>query len=180
MIKNKRGVSVVIGYVLLITTAIAMSVIVYQWIKSYVPQDSVECPSDLSISVTSFEYEKGLWLNLTLKNNGHFNIGGIFVRGSNRTQTQQEIATINLESYALYETVGQGSIIFSSSGENTFKPGNEKEIFLYLAKDTESISPYSGEIYFIDIIPTRWTEIDGKTEFTSCGNSRITKEIVSL
>jgi len=41
--KNKRGVSIVIGYVLLIAISIVISILVYQALKTYVPKEALEC-----------------------------------------------------------------------------------------------------------------------------------------
>ncbi len=177
--KNKRGVSVIIGYVLLISTAIILSIIIYSWIKTYIPKDSEECPEGVSISLIDYDYEKEEWLNLTLKNNGRFNIGGLFIKASNKTESEQEIATMDMDRYALGEQTGQGAIIFADTiGSNPLKPGEEEFIFLYLGGN-EDVEQYVGEIYFINIIPTRWIEIDEREKFTSCGNSKISEEIDS-
>lgn len=179
-LRDKRGVSVILGYVLLISTAIILSVIVFQWMRSYVPRDATECPTGVSISVLNYEYSTEDWLNLTLKNNGNFNIGGFFIRASNKTLSEREIATIGLEGYVLDQTVGQNAILFTGAGAiNSLQPGYERKISFDLSLNDEEkgIFPYQGEIYFIEIIPTRWIEIDGRDRFVSCGNSRIIREI---
>src|SRR3989339_666862 len=53
--KNKRGISIMIGYILLVTGAIVMGSIVYQWMKTYVPADSLTCPDGISIYLSEFE-----------------------------------------------------------------------------------------------------------------------------
>ncbi|HTY43911.1 MAG TPA: hypothetical protein VMC80_01590, partial [Patescibacteria group bacterium] len=54
---SKKGVSEMIGYVILITIALVMGAIVFAWIKSYVPADSLTCPDGVSISVRDFNYD---------------------------------------------------------------------------------------------------------------------------
>ena len=48
---NKKGVSVIIGYVLLIAFAILISAGVYAWLKTYVPREPLNCPDGVSIFV---------------------------------------------------------------------------------------------------------------------------------
>jgi len=43
MVRNKKAVSAIIGYVLLVTMGIVMSVIVYNYLKTYVPADALDC-----------------------------------------------------------------------------------------------------------------------------------------
>src|SRR3989344_8392030 len=76
---SKKGLSVMIGYILLISMAITMSAIVYQWVKTYVPQDSIECKDGVSLFVQGYNYDCGAdTLNLNLKNNGRFDLAGYF------------------------------------------------------------------------------------------------------
>ena len=58
----------VIGYVLLISMAVAMSIIVYQWLSTYVPKDTPKCPDDTSLTITELVFQIGtslvlIWLN---------------------------------------------------------------------------------------------------------------------
>ena len=36
---SKKGLSIMIGYVLLVTAAIVIGVVVYQWMKTYLPTE---------------------------------------------------------------------------------------------------------------------------------------------
>lgn len=90
---EKKGLSVMIGYVLLITSAVVMGSIVYIWLESYVPREVPQCPEGVSIAVIESSCVNGN-ISLRLKNNGLYNIDGLLVRGSSRPG--QEIATIDL------------------------------------------------------------------------------------
>ncbi|MEK6842805.1 MAG: hypothetical protein AABX84_03230, partial [Nanoarchaeota archaeon] len=97
MIKNKLGISVMIGYILLISMAIMMSIIVYQWVKTYVPQKSIECEDGVSLFVQSYNNDcDNERLDLTLKNNGRFDIAGYFIHAT--TSPTQELAVIDISS----------------------------------------------------------------------------------
>ena len=52
--KDKRGISVMVGYVLLVTFAIIISVIVYNWMQSYVPQEDLECEDGVSLIIQKY------------------------------------------------------------------------------------------------------------------------------
>ena len=49
--RGKKGVSIIIGYVILIAVAITMSFLVYAWMKSYVPKEELKCPDDVFIRI---------------------------------------------------------------------------------------------------------------------------------
>ena len=42
-----------IGYILLITFAIVIAVVVFQWLKTYVPKEGIACPDEVSIYISS-------------------------------------------------------------------------------------------------------------------------------
>jgi len=90
---NKKGISEMIGYVLLISFAVIMSGIVYIWMKSYVPVDAIQCPDSVSVMVDNLDCVGGN-LSLTLKNNGLFNIDGLFIKAA--FKPGEEIAVNNL------------------------------------------------------------------------------------
>ena len=162
---NKKGLSIVIGYILLVSISIAMSVIVFQWIKNYVPTEEVNCPEGTSIFVKSIDYDcENSILNLTIKNNGKFSINGFYIRATN--VSNQEIATINLASEIitggkLYE----GSVEFSEEIENLLDPSEERIISF----DVEG----HNQIYKIEIVPTRIQEEEERRLLVVCGDSEI-------
>ena len=79
---NTKGVSVIIGYVLLVVIAISLSLLVYAWLKGFLPGDIEKCPDETSLIITDYSCENGK-LALTLKNQGLFNLYGFIVRVNN-------------------------------------------------------------------------------------------------
>ena len=76
---NKRGVSIVVGYVLLITIVIAIAGIVYSWLRWYVtPGEDISCPDGVSLVIKEYECVGDI-LNLTIKNKGRFSFDGFVV-----------------------------------------------------------------------------------------------------
>ena len=85
-IKGKKGISEIVGYVLLIVIAISLSLLVYTWLKGQIPKETEKCPGDVSLVISDYScYDiSGVKrLNLTLQNNGLFNIGGFVARVKN-------------------------------------------------------------------------------------------------
>ena len=89
--KDKKAVSVLIGYVLLVVFAVILAAIVYQWLRTYVPTEGLNCPDGTSIFISETSYCDNQ-LNLTLKNNGRFDVSGYFLHASN--SSGEDIGTI--------------------------------------------------------------------------------------
>ena len=169
-IKSKKAVSPMIGYILLISAAILMSVIVYVWLKTYVPKEALECPDATSLFIKNYTCILND-LNITMRNNGNFNIAGYFIRIAN--VSGQELATVDLSRKLKNQfgglTLGSSILFSPSEGGNSFTPNEEATH----AFDVSGIST----IYFVELTPTRIQEKDEKTRTASCGNSKIKEEI---
>lgn len=80
--RNKKGLSEIIGYVLLIVFAISMSVLVYAWLRASTPKAEVACPDAVSIELTAYDSvprEDGMYLYLNVTNRGLFGINGVSI-----------------------------------------------------------------------------------------------------
>ena len=163
IIKNKRGISVMIGYIFLITITIIISTIVYQQLRTYVPTEKVECPEGVSVFLKKVVYDcDNKELNITLKNNGRFSVAGYFIAATNKSD--QELATIDLSKYTK-SGVG-GFVIFDFLSQNSMSPNKEiKSVF--------DLSSSSSQFYSLNIIPVRYQEIENRNRIVSCGDSRI-------
>ena len=161
---KKRGVSVLIGYVLLVVFAVIIGGIVFTWLQSYVPAESLGCPDGTSIFIRESSFDDGLsQLNLILKNNGRFDIAGFFIYATNIST--QETATIDLSGYSNNnEEIFENSIVYLF-GSNSIKSGDTKI-------STFDIPSELGTLYSITIIPIRY-QIEGNRErFVSCSNAK--------
>lgn len=170
---DKKGLSVMIGYVLLISIAIIISVVVYQWIKTYVPAETLECRSGVSLYVKDYIYDcNANTLSLTIKNSGRFNVAGYFIHGAKNLN--DNIATTDLSDYTEY---GEGgSVIVPPSGNelNPVKPGNE----VPNSPNVFNIPLTEGQMYFVEIIPVRYEEINNKNRIVICSDAKV-KEVLS-
>jgi hypothetical protein len=170
--KKKKGISIMIGYILLVTIALVMAAIIYAWVKTYVPTETLECPDGSSIFIKDIEYDCAGSLNLTLKNNGRFNLAGYFIHASN--VSEQELETIDLTDYfnssepaeamSLYPNTG---IKFHSTGENTLPPNNEVRHIYNL-----SGAPF-GILYSIEVVAFRYQTDGSKKRLVSCSESAV-------
>lgn len=167
--ERKKGVSVMVSYVLLIVFVIIIGALVYQWLKTYVPAQALECPDGVSLFIKEANFDPSdSQLIITLRNNGRFNLAGYFIHATN--SSDQELPTIDLSGY-LNKTKGPGiifgnSVLFLATGDNFFHPGSERSYFF-------DIPSSIGEPYFIRITPTRFQDVNEKQRFVSCGDARV-------
>ena len=171
MKRDKKGISIMIGYVLLVTAAIVMGVIAYQWIRSYVPSEGLSCPDDVSVFVSDYWCDpNNVTLNLTFKNNGKFSIAGVFVHVANDPGI--EIGSINVGSTVSRGGVSAGNaVVFLSESANSMLPGDEKTISL----DMYKMGP--DKVYLVTVTPARYQEVEGKLRFVNCGDAKIRERI---
>lgn len=172
--KNKRGVSVIIGYILLIAIVVAISVLVYQWMKSYIPQNALQCPDGVSASIPDYVYNCSLKeLNFTFRNSGTFSVAGYFVKAANNPD--QTLATLDLTPYYTgSRKVANGAVLFSNylSGNNPLDPGSTIS-FSTNGFNTSTL----GTLYRIEVTPVRYVKYNNQIRFTICGNAKISQKV---
>jgi hypothetical protein len=169
MIKNKRGLSAMIGYILLIVLGIVMSVVIFTSLRTYVPQDPLECPDGAAIFVKNATCSNGENLTITIKNNGKFNVAGYFIRGTNSAEL---LSTIELYENFFPDPTGEiqvlgNSIMFSVSESNSLNPGEEKI----------SLFELDQEIIAFEIVPTRFQGEGKNQRYVTCTNAKVVEEI---
>ena len=81
---NKSGVSLMVSYVLLILIAVALSLLVFSYLKIYIPSNQKpECANDFSLIIQSLSCSLATDPNemtITLQNKGLFNADGVLIR----------------------------------------------------------------------------------------------------
>lgn len=169
-INRKKGLSVIVGYVLLIVITIVMASIVYQWIKTYLPKEQIDCPEDVSISISKIDCQKdasNIFLDIGLRNNGRFDINGYFIRSSE--DVTAELAKIDLSQYIDPDSGTSQNLISSVrfKGNYVLEPNSEIE------DSFEILLSNVSDIKFIEIIPIRFQD----SNFVTCSNKKI-REIV--
>lgn len=84
MFFNRKGISEMVGYALLIATALSLSLLVYAWLKSYVPGPVESCPDDVALVLADVVCDPAQKvLNLTFQNKGLFTVNGFYLKASN-------------------------------------------------------------------------------------------------
>lgn len=97
---NKRGISVIVGYALLVGMGIALSVLVFQWLRYYVDStgdEELTCPEGVNVIITEANCTGTIAGNLeiTLKNKGRHNVDGFVIRVNDRPGADQGFYTFD-------------------------------------------------------------------------------------
>lgn len=151
-IKSKKGISEIVSYTLLIIIAVAVSVLVFSFLRSYIPKyQTPECPTDINIDVRDIICSSRN-LEITLSNKGLFSIDAAFVR-------------LNPPGREVKSLVAGDSLI---EFENPLIPGNITTIEVAL----NSYTPGAG--FRIEVQPARFNE---KNELAACENLAIQKNL---
>ena len=148
-----------IGYVLLVSAMIVMALIVFQWMKTYVPKDTLECPDDVSLLISKTDCSNSS-IYVNVKNTGLFDINGYIIRG------------IKKDDYGLDEIIelNDGYFIFS----DVLKPNSNYEQHNNFGGDGTNIY----NIESIEIVPVRFQKDNaGKERTVVCGDAAIKKEL---
>jgi hypothetical protein len=116
-INNKKAVSLMISYVLLVTIAIIMSIIVFAYLKTIANVEPViDCKEGTSITIEDYscDVDKGE-ISLIIKNNGRFNVDGFiatFGGNENREPSAKLKITEGQEATLAHFKSGKDSIPF--------------------------------------------------------------------
>jgi len=87
MRKNKKALSQIVAYVLLIVIAVSLSLVIYAWMKNQIPKRSAECPDSVSLIINNYECENPGELVVLFKNKGLFDIDATIVRARMKDET---------------------------------------------------------------------------------------------
>ena len=89
---NKKAISELVSYVLLISLAVAMSGAVYAWLNFYVknPFPEESCP-EVRLIIQDYNCAAGKILNLTVQNRGRFDVDGYIIKINNGSSRDYNI-----------------------------------------------------------------------------------------
>lgn len=178
VIKNKKAISPLLSYVLLISFLIIIAGIVYVGLKTYIPSDKTECPAGVSIAIKSINCPVSTYfppavelyfLYLEIENNGRFDIGGYIVNAKNQTDTF-DFSKYFIEGNPL--NIGRGkfgnTIIFTPTTiNNPFTPESNVTNFFW----------NNGNITSIEITPIRFENEGDNQKFVICTDAKITSPV---
>jgi len=87
--KNKKAISILVSYVLLITLAIALAAGTYYFLRTYAekPLPEEACPEGTNIVVENYSCMDGK-LDIKIKNRGLHAVTGVYIKISNETDSE--------------------------------------------------------------------------------------------
>lgn len=172
LVKSKKGVSIFLGYILLVVFVLVLAIIVYQWIQSYVPIKELTCPSGASLIIENYKCSDNK-LVLNLRNNGNFNLGGYFVYVT--TNPNVNVATVDLSSEidAYSQLYPTGVKLSGNSSSNSLVPGGRET-------DTFDLTGIGGVVYSVEITPIRWLKEENRIKLSSCKDAKIKEKLVCI
>jgi len=86
IMKNKKAISELITYVLIVSLTLALAGIIYGWLKFYTshPFPEQSCP-EVSVALIDYRCAGGI-ITLTIQNRGRFDIDGYILKINNGTR----------------------------------------------------------------------------------------------
>ena len=156
---SKKGMSEMVAYVLLVVIAVGLSVLVYGYLKIYVPKNNLGCPTDVHITLDDYTCVGDgprLTLNLALRNRGLYSFNGAYVRIGKPGEVYRELlnTTVYLDGNLVPGNV-TNRIYTTINGKYTVVPAN----------------------YILEIEPAI---LKGRAKPTLCNEALITQEIECL
>lgn len=144
---NKRAVSTMVSYALLVVIGIAISAIAYPYLKNIVtPPQYVECPPDMSVSIEEVQCNRADWsLSLRLLNRGLFNVTGVYIRFAH-------------ENWSVRPQINTGREVFLKGSTDTspLAPGQETSLMSYNVGDLGHL-PENGT-FIVEVQPAVYEE----------------------
>ena len=116
--QDKKAISNIVAYVLLISITIGLSITVYNWLRFYVSEEIVEqCPDSVNIIIEDYNCTSGTngFLNITLKNKGLFSVDGYILRVHDSSDAE----------FGFYVLTDTGTPITPGAKDITIYPFNE-------------------------------------------------------
>ncbi len=178
---KKKGVSPLISYILLIVVGITMGLVIYGWLRTYVPAEITKCDQDVSLQVTRYTYDcTNKIFKLEIKNNGRFNVGGYLIRATN--DSSQDVANVPLGRYynkTSFTYIPSTSFLVSPSLSNDLEPEKDWSLENNLFNLTRTgIPAFQGNITKIQITPIRIITTSRGTKAPAiCSDATITERI---
>ncbi len=146
---NNKGVSVMIGYVLLISIAVALSTAVFFYLKLYLPDERPDCYQDINLVIDGASCKKDspnpgvstVYINFT--NKGLFTVDGAFIKIGDYDRIFRE--TLNKPEEGLMSRC-------KNNNNLSLKPG---EMF---CRSYTYNNPLPGKLQEISVQPFIWIE----------------------
>lgn len=95
--QDKRGISNMIAYVILISITLSLSVLVYNWLRFQFGEEVPDtCSERVNLVLSSYDCPSGSsWLKVDIKNKGLFDVDGYILRVHNRPGADFGLYTVD-------------------------------------------------------------------------------------
>lgn len=129
--KNKKALSEIVSYVILIVITLSIAALVFAWLRFYVPSENERetCPDTISLFINEYACTSSTpkTLNITLENNGYFNIAGFYIRASDNL-TKKPITLLNSTFPGMVAALGPGRHDFNFSNNKHLFPQQKTNV----------------------------------------------------
>ena len=162
---HRKGVSEIVGYILLIVITLTLSAFVYAYLKFYVPKEVPECAEDTNIIVQDYICTiNNSKLEIIVANKGLFKVYGMYVRlGDEGKRIRTQILGSS-----------DNDFYFRESGKLGLLPGTSAVKKFNLA-DLGGVSIQPRKTYILEIQPAVF---DSSNKLIACNKAVITKPIM--
>jgi hypothetical protein len=192
MFGNKKGLSEVVTYVLLIVIAMGLSAVVFAFLSNIVPEEKYECPEGLALTITEVDCESPIvnkQVYITFQNKGRFEIDGIYSRVAENKNDAPSIPLVPIADSTSVSDGGSGGInlitqdeaskgflYFGRGSPSELRPNQEyKQLFSYEFKDPPNNEIPLGSIEKIEIQP--FVNVEDGRELGICEDKVITRSV---
>lgn len=152
--RNKRGVSEMVAYVILISIALGLALAVYTYLTYVVKiiEPVKNCKDGTTVYLESYSCDNiSQTITLKIKNNGRFNLDGVIVKFSDNS-TKSPV-TMLMPDYSAFGGVSTAP----TKGHYTFSllnPGSVRDAkFSRMISSTEIYNPADGIVRVVQIQP---------------------------
>lgn len=159
--QNKRAVSEMLAYVLLIAISISLAIGVYAWLVFIAGgiEELEKCPDGVSLIIQSYECLGNKKIQIEAKNKGLFNVSGYYIKGTNN---KSQIAWFKLKNESADCGIKEGMCEFLSP----LPPANS--VFHNFSYNG------LGNLIKIEIEPFKKSQ---KGDYIPCENAAINEEV---
>ncbi len=156
---DKKGVSEVVSYVLLIVIAVGIATLVYAFLKVYVPKEKSECKDGINLVISNAQCihttapDKNT-IEITFENRGLYNIDAAFIRiGSEGKDFKADVPPTNPQELL---------------GEDNKEILNPSEKSIEYTFDLPAGYSNDDSSYILEVQPAYVPEIRTKETWTLC------------
>ncbi|PIN78100.1 hypothetical protein COV15_00365 [Candidatus Woesearchaeota archaeon CG10_big_fil_rev_8_21_14_0_10_34_12] len=96
--KNKKAISEIVSYVLIIVISLSLAVGVFSWMKLYIKEPPKQCSEDVALVIYDYVCNSSTKIiEITLENRGLFDVDGFIIHASNKPDATEASMNLNLK-----------------------------------------------------------------------------------